>query len=204
VTVREAEIALEAQGWLAIRNGSGVYVLPRPVEGLSVLPMITAFELTTARSVIEAEAAALASTHITEDEVAELERLIEAMSRNDPDDVPGEDADQQFHLTIARISGNPVIEYFVKLLWRMRNELPDVRKAYAKVCTHDHAARADEHQAIVDALRRHDSSGSRTAMRDHFHRLFEAMLKATENEALSELKKKTELDRQRFLLTMRL
>ena len=32
VTIREAEIALEAQGWIAIRIGSGVHVKPRPTQ----------------------------------------------------------------------------------------------------------------------------------------------------------------------------
>jgi GntR family transcriptional regulator, transcriptional repressor for pyruvate dehydrogenase complex len=204
VTIREAEIALEAQGWLSIRTGSGVYVLPRPLDAPGAWPKVTAFELTAARSIIEAEAAALASTHISDAQVAELEKLIEAMSRDDTNEDPGEDADQRFHLAIARISGNPVIEHCVRLLWRMRNELPEVKRVYATVCTHDHAARADEHEAIVEALRRHDPVRARAAMRDHFHRLFEAMLEATESEALNELKRKTEQDRQRFLVTMRI
>lgn len=204
VTIREAEIALEAQGWLSIRTGSGVYVLPRPADSLDALPKVSAFELTAARSVIEAEAAALASKHISDAQVAELEELIMAMSRDDTGEAPGEDADRQFHLAIARISGNPVIEHCVRLMWRMRNELPEVKHVYAKVCTKDHAARADEHEAIVAALRRHDPARARKAMREHFHRLFEAMLKATEKDALSELKRKTEQDRERFLMTMRI
>jgi len=204
VTIREAEIALEAQGWLAIRTGSGVYVLPRPVDGLDTLPKVTAFELTTARSVIEAEAAALAATHVTDEQITQLEKLIQTMSGDGPSEDPGEDADQRFHLAIARISGNTVIEFFVRLLWRMRNEVPEVKRVYAKVCKHDHDARADEHQAIVEALRRRDPARARVAMREHFHRLFEAMLEATETEALEELKQRTEQDRQRFLVTMRL
>lgn len=204
VTIREAEIALEAQGWLVIRTGSGVYVLPRPADTLDALPKVSAFELTAARSIIEAEAAALASKHISDAQVAELEELIVAMSREDAGEAPGEDADRRFHLAIARISGNPVIEHCVRLLWRMRNELPEVKHVYAKVCTKDHTARADEHEAIVEALRRHDPARARKAMREHFHRLFEAMLKATETDALSDIKRKTEQDRERFLMTMRI
>lgn len=205
VTIREAEIALEAQGWLAIRTGSGVYVQPRPTDSPGALPQVTAFELTAARAVIEAEAAALASAHISDSELAELEGLIRAMSQSDAAaDNGGEDADQQFHLAIARISGNPVIEFCVKLMWRMRNELPDVKRVYAGVCKHDHDARTDEHAMIVAALRRHDPVGARAAMREHFHRLFEAMLEATESEALRELKRKTEQNRERFLVTTRI
>lgn len=204
VTIREAEIALEAQGRVTIRTGSGVYVQPRPSEGPEALPKVTAFELTAARAVIEAEAAALACTHVTDAQLAELDALIGTMARNGADEDSGEEADREFHLAIAHTSANPVIEYCVQLLWRMRNELPEVKRVYSKVCIHDHRARAAEHKHILDALRRRDSAAARAAMRKHFHRLFEAMLEATESEALDEVKRRTERDRQRFLVTTRI
>ncbi|WP_339870610.1 FadR/GntR family transcriptional regulator [uncultured Brevundimonas sp.] len=204
VTIREAEIALEAQGRISIRTGSGVYVTRRPEGGPDALPNVTAFELTAARAVIEAEAAALAAANITDDEIDELEELILSMSRADDGSDSGEDADRLFHLTIARISGNPVIEYFVQMIWRMRTELPRVKRVYASVCKHDSGARADEHSAILAALRNRDPAAARIAMRDHFHRLFETMLEAAESEALSEVRRRTELDRERFLATTRI
>ena len=204
VTIREAEIALEAQGRISIRTGSGVYVTRRPEGGPDALPNVTAFELTAARAVIEAEAAALASAHITDEQLDELEELILSMSRADNGSDSGEDADRLFHLTIARISGNPVIEYFVQMIWRMRTELPRVKGVYASVCKHDGGARADEHSAILVALRNRDSAAARNAMRDHFHRLFETMLEAAESEALNEVRQRTERDRERFLATTRI
>jgi GntR family transcriptional repressor for pyruvate dehydrogenase complex len=44
--------------------------------------------------------------------------------------------------------------------------------------------RIDEHTEVVDALTRGDSSGARTAMRDHLTRVIDELLKATEAEAL--------------------
>jgi GntR family transcriptional regulator, transcriptional repressor for pyruvate dehydrogenase complex len=204
VTIREAEIALEAQGWIVIKTGSGVYVLPRPAEQAGSLPVVSAFDLTAARAVIEAEAAALASTRITEAEIAELEELIRAMSNPAATDQSASEADQRFHEAIARITGNPVIEYCIRLIWRMRNELPQVRQVYARVCHHDWDSRTDEHAAILAALQARDPQASRAAMRDHFHRLFEAMLEATENEALEEVRRRTAHDRERFLATTRI
>jgi DNA-binding FadR family transcriptional regulator len=58
VTIREAEIALEAQGYIAVKTGSGVYVRPRLPDELSPLTEVDAFELTTVRAVVEAESAA--------------------------------------------------------------------------------------------------------------------------------------------------
>lgn len=204
VTIREAEIALEAQGWITIKTGSGVYVQARAATLDDALPNITAFDLTAARAVIEAEAAALASSAVTDDDLQELEDLIVAMANPAATDAEASDADQQFHLTIARIAGNPVIEHCIQLIWRMRNELPKVKQVYSRVCHHDWDARTDEHAAILAALKARDPQASRAAMRDHFHRLFEAMLEATETEALAEVRRRTAHDRERFLATTRI
>lgn len=41
-------------------------------------------------------------------------------------------------------------------------------------------------------------------MRKHFHRLFESLLEATENEALAEIRRRTHQDRERSLATTRI
>ena len=204
VTIREAEIALEAQGWITIKTGSGVYVQTRAEDAPGALPDVSAFDLTAARAIIEAEAAALAAAHITEAQILELEELILAMSDPNGTDETSAMADQAFHLAIARISGNPVVEHCVQLIWRMRNELPRVKQVYSRVCHNDWDDRTDEHAAILSALRSRDPQASRAAMRDHFHSLFEAMLAATETDALAEVRRRTEYDRERFLASTRL
>lgn len=198
VTVREAEIALEAQGWISIRVGSGAYVKPRPVDAHGVLPDVSAFDLTAARTMIEGEAAALAASRVTSAELEELEQLLGAMSAPNVDDRTASEADRKFHLAIARISGNPVIEYCVHLVWRMRNELPRVQKVYARVCHNDGRDRTSEHTEILMALRARDPSAARKAMQHHFQRLFESMLEATENDALAEIRNRTQEHRERF------
>lgn len=202
VTIREAEIALEALGHIVIKTGSGAYVLRGSNQAPDGLPDVTAFELTAARSVIEAETAALAALNITDAGVAELRALVDAMAgagHEDADD--HDDIDRRFHITIARLSGNPVMEYAVKSLWRMRNELPKVKNVYSSVCVTDAAARTNEHAAVVDALCARDPAAARNAMREHFQRLFEAMISATEHTALEEIKRRIGEDRKRFLVT---
>ncbi|TGQ51939.1 FCD domain-containing protein, partial [Mesorhizobium sp. M4B.F.Ca.ET.211.01.1.1] len=104
--------------------------------------------------------------------------------------------DRRFHLTIAKLSGNPFVEFFVQQIGRMRCELPRVTEVYARVCHDDGASRADEHMAIFDALRARDPVAARNAMRHHFQRLFEAMLPATESQALEEIRRRTQQDRE--------
>jgi GntR family transcriptional repressor for pyruvate dehydrogenase complex len=204
VTIREAEIALEAQGWIAIKTGSGVYVRPRPIDAQGALPDVTAFDLTAARTVIEAEAAALAAGRLTDADIDELQALVDGMSDpNATEEMSGE-YDRHFHLAIARMAGNPVVEYCVQQIWRMRNELPRVRQVYAHVCHQHDDTRTDEHAAILDALKTRDPVAARNAMRNHFQRLFESMLEATESQALAEIRNRTQQDRERFLATTRI
>src|SRR5687768_16009265 len=66
VTIREAEIALQAVGRLEIKTGSGVYVSETQPARDAALPKVSAFEVTEARLLVESEAAALAAHNITE------------------------------------------------------------------------------------------------------------------------------------------
>ncbi len=202
VTIREAEIALEALGHIVIKTGSGAYVLRGSNKAPDGLPDVSAFELTAARSVIEAETAALAAVNITDAGIAELRALVDAMSATGHDDTEDHDEiDRRFHIAIARLSGNPVMEYAVCSLWRMRNELPKVKTVYSSVCVADASARTNEHAAVVDALSARDPAAARSAMREHFQRLFEAMISATELTALEEIRRRIGEDRKRFLVT---
>lgn len=198
VTIREAEIALEAQGYISIRTGSGVYVQPRPADDLTFRSDVNAFELTTVRAVIEGEAAALAALNITPSALEALEETVRVMSRNDND---AEDADEEFHTIIAQNTASPIIEHFVRTLWRVRNEAPRVVQVYSHVCKNGFEDRVQEHMAVLEAIRNRDPNAARTAMREHFSRLFEAMLAAEEKEALAEMRKKALEHRDRFKIS---
>ncbi|MEJ6595698.1 FadR/GntR family transcriptional regulator [Parasphingorhabdus sp.] len=197
VTIREAEIALQAIGRIEIKTGSGVYVSEKQPSDDSQLPDVSAFELTEARSLFEAEAAALAAQNISDEDIAKLGRFIKEMGSKDED--ISTQADQQFHITIAEASGNAAIVHTIKTLWRMREELPDVKAAYESVCELDTSTRTNEHQDIYDALATRNPLAARQAMHSHFRRLIEAMLDATEKLALEEVQQRANESRERFL-----
>src|SRR6478752_482170 len=76
-TVREAMIALEIRGLVESRHGSGIYITEHPPAQIGADDLdIGAFELTEARRLFEGEAAALAATTITDEQLAELETII--------------------------------------------------------------------------------------------------------------------------------
>lgn len=201
VAVREAEIALQAQGRLEIKVGSGAYVLDASEIPFHGLPKVGPFELTEARALFEAESAALAAPIITDETLNELEHFIDIMSGKVEGSMTADEADEAFHLTIAKATNNHAIMFVIDSMWKMRTEAAQLQKVYKNVCDKDSSHREDEHQAILDALRNRDSSAARQAMRSHFTRMIEALLVASEEEAYQEVKRKASESRSRFLLT---
>lgn len=201
VTIREAEIALQTLGYIRIKTGSGVYALDPAEREDQGLPDVSVFELTEARSLFESEAAALAARQVSDETLHRLGELVETMSSDDPQwEEASQQADREFHLTIAAASGNAAVQFVIETLWKIRTELPAVREVHAAIC-HDEDAtdRGAEHAEVLTALRNHDPSAARQAMQKHFSRLLGSMIDVTEEQALKELRKKTTESRQRYL-----
>jgi DNA-binding FadR family transcriptional regulator len=202
-TVREAIIALELDGLVEVRLGSGVYVTARaPRGGQAGETDIGPFELLEARRAIEGESAAMAAALITDEQVAELESLVgEMQAQNGRDVVMSEDADRRFHILIAEATQNSAMEMAVEMLWDARARSPQTKRLSEKA----HAAGVipiiDEHAAILEALRRRSPEDARRAMRDHLTRVLESLLAATEVQELEEARARIAAERRRYSAT---
>ena len=152
-TVREAIIALEVQGLVEVRIGSGAYVLRLPGEEDIPGFNISAFELTEARLLFEGEAAALAATQITDEEVAAIEELVRQIAEENLDPRGTDKADRAFHLAIARASRNNAVLETVERLWDLRSASPEAALLHEKARTANVKPVIEEHKAVVDALK---------------------------------------------------
>jgi GntR family transcriptional repressor for pyruvate dehydrogenase complex len=195
-TLREALIALEMVGMIEARHGLGIYVTraQMPVTNTAYDGEIGAFELIEARRLFEGEAAALAAATIDDEALAELERLLQRMT--DEEELQGEDADKEFHLVIARATGNGAIIATVENLWELRNRSPLARNILTRARGAGLAPRVAEHRRVLDALKAHDPPAARQAMRDHLERVIEHLLHATETEALERAAEENRARRQ--------
>lgn len=196
--VREAMIALEVQGLIEVRLGSGAYVKRLP--GTEDRPGFnaTAFELTEARLLFEGEAAALAASQITEEELGELDELVVRIADENQQPKFSDAADRDFHLAIARASRNAVIVDTVERLWDMRSTSPECALLHEKARDADIRPVVDEHRAIAEALRSRDPVRARAAMRAHLSQVIDHLLFATEERTLAQARKTVESNRQRF------
>lgn len=171
-SVREALIALEVEGWVEVRTGSGVYVLERPgaLNGHAVKVPATEWgplELIRARRVIEGEIAALAATHAKRKHLAAIRDAVKAMQHDADRNVQPLDGDRAFHTAIAQACDNVVLLETVQTFWdARRGPLFERLGDYFETVPSWRMAIA-EHQAIVDAIAAKDAEGARTAMQAH-------------------------------------
>lgn len=197
-TVREAIIALEVQGLIEVRVGSGAYV--RRLPGSEDLPgfNVSAFELTEARLLFEGEAAALAATQITDEELAEIEQLVEAIAKENNDPRGSEKADRAFHLAIAKATRNAAIHDAIERLWDLRASSPEAALLHEKARTANIKPVVDEHSAIVQALRARNPVAARQAMRSHLSQVIDSLLFATEERQIEEARRAAQAKRDRY------
>lgn len=197
-TIREAIIALEVQGIVEVRVGSGAYLRGLPSATNEAQFNVTAFELTEARLLIEGEAAALAASQISDAELDTLAQLIDEIARENERNAGTEDADRQFHLTIARATRNAALVDLIDRLWSLRAKSPESALLYAKARSANVKPVVDEHQLILDALRTRDAAAARAAMRAHLSAVLDSLLFATEARAIEEARMASASKRARY------
>lgn len=196
--VREAMIALEVQGYIEVRIGSGAYVRALPGEADAPGFTVTAFELMEARLLIEGEAAALAAVHIQDEELAELERLVAEIEQENRVSGGSTNADHAFHMLIATATRNAVIRAQVEEMWRLRSTSPNCALLLEKARTANVQPVVEEHKAVLDALRARDPSAARAAMRNHMSSVIDHLLFATEEEAIEAARRNFASTRERY------
>jgi GntR family transcriptional regulator, hexuronate regulon transcriptional repressor len=202
-TVREAIIALELNGLVEVRMGSGVYVTAaRPAREGTISMEIGPFELTEARLMFEPEVAALAASQITAEGIAELEALLKEMEKGNRTG-NGEVADRRFHQRIADATRNSAVSAMVDSLWTIRNSSPQCARMFEKSKAKGYLPVVAEHRAILDALRARNPRAAYAAMKSHIGRVLTYLLDATEVEAMEETKAKMAARRERFKASIR-
>jgi DNA-binding FadR family transcriptional regulator len=203
-TVREAIIALELDGLVQVRLGSGVYVTSRkPPGGKESAKDIGPFELLEARRAIEGEVCALAALRIEDEQLAELSQLIAEMRDDNRHNeiIMSEEADRRFHELIASATQNSAFIAAVQMLWDARARSPQSHSMDDKVRARGLKPPVEEHAAILRALKRRDPDAARAAMHKHISRVIDGLLEATEVKEMERAKAAVAEKRRRYSAT---
>ena len=187
--VREAVARLTAQGLTVSRQGSGVYVADTAqYRALQITPeelneLADVIKLLEIRLGVETEMAGLAAARRTTADIGAIQEALENMVKQENDPVATAKADRAFHLAIARATQN---DYYVRFAEFLGMRLVPPRNLYLRDQPESaqiaYSAKVhDEHQAIVDAIIRMDTTRAREAARHHMQESLtrHSMLSAT-------------------------
>jgi len=174
-SVREALIALEVEGYVEVRTGSGVYVLHGPARTAAgkARPPPTGWgplELIRARRVLEGEIAAIAALSAKRRDIAAMGQAIDAMVEDASHGVLPLQGDRDFHSAIVQACGNSVLIDTVQSFWDARRGPMFERMVDHFETPQSWNAAIDEHRTILAAIRKHDAAQARSAMHEHMDR----------------------------------
>ena len=180
-SVREALIALEVEGLVEVRPGSGVHVVARdtPASARRVGPgAFGLFEIFRARELVEGEIAALVARHADAELLGELSSALAQMESEIASGVMPIAGDRRFHLSIAEASDNGPLLRTVAELYDMRNSPLFEQFGQHFESTDSWRTAVTEHRAIVQALAAHDPQAARVAMHQHLQRSHDSYAEA--------------------------
>lgn len=187
--VREAVSRLQANGLVHTRHGVGSFVLavqahsPLPAQAQADLLLRQKLAMLELRMSLESDAAALAAQRRTPEQLAAMEAALADFERQHSTGEGTAEADFRFHELLAQATGN---EYFVLVLRSLSGatiprHLSQPSRAQRRP-TAPRPARfgepspqlrsnkditAQEHRAVLDAVRRGDAALARAAMYLH-------------------------------------
>jgi len=168
--LREALKAVRARGLLDVRNGDGSYVarpdsadlgaMLRRVLLLSDTVINDYFEI---RFALEVTASELASLRATEEQIGLLQSIVDQMAGVLTVKEELARLDFEFHLGVARATGNPLFPCFLEPMRQLMTDM--FHFAYPDPAGLDDSLAS--HARIVRAIRERDPGAAREAMSRH-------------------------------------
>jgi len=111
------------------------------------------------RAALESLGAQMAADQITAGELATLEEMNTRMSKMSDDDPGYGELNRRFHFAIYEAAKSPLLLSLMRLLWQSLPEGPKVVRT--------HAESAEQHDALLGALRRGDGAEAARITRAH-------------------------------------
>jgi len=169
-TVRAAIAVLQSRRMIEVSQGARTRVVGRgsmPLhESVGILGDLkhrSLEEVSEARAAVEEQVIRLAAQRISSHQLARLQSLVDEQHAMLTDPVRFQISDQEFHQTLYRACGNDLLAGVVFDFYGYALEYRRLALKRKGAIAHS----VDEHQRIVDALRKHDPQAAAGAMGRH-------------------------------------
>ncbi len=198
-SVREALRALETQGLVVSRTGTGTFVADLPIESL-VAPLATLLieeksalaDIFEMRKLIEPRIAALAAERATKRDIERMKGILEKQREEVDRGATGVEEDAEFHFVIGRATQNQALE---KLVSGLMDILSHSREESLQTPGRSQAS-LEAHYRILSAIEQHDKEKSRLAMLRHIEQV-EGNVFSDKNKEIPIRSSETQLEERR-------
>jgi len=187
-TVREALSALEVLGIIDVQMGSGAFIRRIPENEIenSIRQLdneADPFELLEARKIIESVIAKAAANKATSEDVAALEELITEMEKKLREQEFSMELDREFHLRVAKATGNSVLMGIAEnLVNMMRGKLWESITEINRRIPGKSEKYVEDHRRIFKAIKAGEASQAGIAMYNHLDGGMKDLLDDWENK----------------------
>ncbi len=149
--IREALRRLEAEG-LVVGDAHRGATVAKPDAGATA-------DNYRIRAALEPLATEMATERIEDAAFAELDEINDAIRALPEGDPRYREHNSRFHFAIYQASGSPVLVSLIRMLWQSLPQQP--------APTRSHRESADQHAAILEAVRRRDGERAGALTREH-------------------------------------
>ncbi len=185
-SVREALRALEAEGLVNSRTGTGTFVAELPMEPLVAAlaallskkkdALADIFEM---RRLIEPQIASLAAERATQTDIKWMKQILDKQAKAVGEGAPGVEADTEFHLAIGQATQNEALKKvgsgLMEILSHSREESLQTPGR--------NLASLNSHRNILSAIEAHDKDRARRAMNQHIQQVEQNVLTNRKSKA---------------------
>jgi len=170
--IREAFVVLEQEGLVEIRPHKGAFVATFTREEI--------VDLLLTEAVMEGLAASLAATNVTKDQLEEMEKLLENTKAVLIADFNAEEFykyDRKFHHSLVLCSGSPTI---IRVIEKQLSQIYLCRY-YTITAPNRFAHSINEHQEILNCIKRKDPGLAEQAARNHLESVKKDFINSSNN-----------------------
>lgn len=184
--IREAMKSLAHSGMVEVHTGRGTFVVDAASETLTrAFEFLMGYGETSGsmadvveiREILEPEIATRAAASATDEDIEALRSAARAMDENMEDAEAYIKADNEFHVTLANATKNPLI---CRLLYSIVDLLNQLRMHIFQV-TGGPERGQEHHWRIIETVSSHDPEAARVAMEAHLQQVREDSARAIQN-----------------------
>ncbi len=185
-SVRQALTGLAAMGLVESRPGYGTFVTDRRADYTWQLDAASALEILESRRAIESGTARLAALRRTDEDLAHLCEIVDAMTEQVDEGVHPVDTDREFHRSIAVASHNSLL---LRAMEAMVDQMsgPEWHRIKLWGLSGEKQTRRiqDQHRLILDAIRARDEKRAEALMQEHLDLIIDDVHRAERDKAES-------------------